>query len=59
VRRDLVDATASLHLDGGRLRITWGEDGRVRMTGPATHAFKGRFDPEMLAVSQEKMALAT
>jgi diaminopimelate epimerase len=51
VRRDLVGQTASVHLDGGRLRITWGEDGRVLMTGPATHAYKGRFDPEMLAVA--------
>ena len=50
VRRDLTTQTATLCLDGGRLGITWGEDGRVRMTGPATHAFKGTFDPEMLAV---------
>lgn len=51
VRRDLTGQTASVHLDGGRLRITWGEDGRVRMTGPATHSYKGTFDPEMLAVA--------
>ncbi len=51
VRRGLTAHTASVILDGGRLRITWGEDGRVKMTGPATHAFKGAFDPEMLAVS--------
>ena len=51
VRRDLTAHTASVCLDGGRLRITWGEDGRVKMTGPATHAFKGTFDPEMLAVT--------
>lgn len=51
VRRDLTANSASLHLDGGRLRITWGEDGRVTMTGPATHAYKGQFDPEMLAVT--------
>lgn len=51
VRRNLTESTASVHLDGGRLRITWGEDGRVKMTGPATHAYKGQFDPEMLAVA--------
>lgn len=51
VRRGLTAHTASVCLDGGRLRITWGEDGRVKMTGPATHAFKGTFDPEMLAVT--------
>ena len=51
VRRDLTDCAVDVHLDGGRLRITWGEDGRVRMTGPATHGFKGRFDPELLAVT--------
>lgn len=51
IRRDLTANTASVHLDGGRLHITWGEDGRVRMTGPATHGFKGQFDPEMLATT--------
>lgn len=51
VRRGLTAETASVILDGGRLRITWGDDGRVKMTGPATHAFKGQFDPEMLSVA--------
>jgi diaminopimelate epimerase len=51
VRRGLCAQTASVCLDGGRLRITWGEDGRVRMTGPATHAYQGTFDPELLAVT--------
>ena len=51
VRRRLSANTATVCLDGGRLRITWGEDGRVKMTGPATHAYKGTFDPEMLAVA--------
>ncbi len=49
VRRDLTPNAASVRLDGGRLHITWGEDGQVTMTGPATHSFKGRFEPDMLA----------
>ena len=49
IRRDLVGQTGSVRLDGGRLHITWGEDGQVAMTGPATHSFKGRFEPDMLA----------
>ncbi|MDH3659679.1 MAG: diaminopimelate epimerase [Alphaproteobacteria bacterium] len=48
-RRDLTGPAASVWLDGGRLHITWGEDGQVTMTGPATHSFKGRFEPDMLA----------
>jgi diaminopimelate epimerase len=51
VRRGLSAQTASVCLDGGRLRITWGEDGRVKMTGPATHAYQGTFEPELLAVT--------
>jgi len=51
VRRDLTKNDAAVHLDGGRLHITWGEDGQVLMTGPATHSFKGQFEPDMLAVS--------
>jgi diaminopimelate epimerase len=50
IRRDLTDKTVAVHLDGGRLHITWGEDGQVVMTGPASHSFTGRFQPEMLAV---------
>lgn len=49
VRRNLSAPTASIQLDGGRLSVTWQEDGVVTMTGPASHAYKGRFDPEMLA----------
>ena len=51
IRRDLIGRGASVQLDGGALRIIWGEDGQVSMTGPATHSYKGRFEPEMLAVS--------
>jgi diaminopimelate epimerase len=56
VRRDLCAQTASVRVDGGRLRVTWGDDGQVVMTGPATHSFKGRFDPEMLAVKDQAKA---
>ena len=49
VRRDLTANAASVRLDGGRLHITWGEDGQVVMTGPATHSYKGEFAPDMLA----------
>ncbi|MEM7044226.1 MAG: diaminopimelate epimerase [Pseudomonadota bacterium] len=49
IRRDLCAQTASVRLDGGRLHITWGEDGRVSMTGPATYSFQGEFAPDMLA----------
>ncbi len=53
VRRGLAAQSASVILDGGRLHITWDEDGRIKMTGPATHAYKGTFDPEMLAVTTQ------
>lgn len=56
VRRDLCAQTASVRLDGGTLRITWGDDGQVAMTGPATHSFKGTFEPEMLAVTDQAKA---
>jgi diaminopimelate epimerase len=56
IRRDLLGQTASVRLDGGVLRITWGDDGKVAMTGPATHSFKGTFEPEMLAVSEQARA---
>jgi diaminopimelate epimerase len=57
IRRDLLGQTASVQLDGGVLRITWRDDGKVAMTGPATHSFKGTFEPEMLAVSEQARAL--
>jgi diaminopimelate epimerase len=51
VRRGLAERSADLLLDGGTLRIAWNEADRVLMTGPAKHSFKGRLDPEMLAVA--------
>ncbi|MGI9419682.1 MAG: diaminopimelate epimerase [Geminicoccaceae bacterium] len=56
VRRDLVGPTASVRVDGGRLHITWGEDGQVVMTGPATHSYKGEFAPDMLAPDNRTIA---
>jgi diaminopimelate epimerase len=56
VRRDLCAQTASVRLDGGTLRITWGDDGQVLMTGPATHSFKGSFEPDMLVVNDQVRA---
>ena len=56
IRRDLLRQTASVKLDGGVLRITWEDDGKVAMTGPASHSFKGTFEPEMLAVSEQAKA---
>ena len=40
-RRDLVDRSAILQLDGGELLIEWREDGHVIMTGPAAVDFAG------------------
>ncbi len=31
------------HLPGGDLRLEWGEDGHVFMTGPATEVFTGEW----------------
>jgi diaminopimelate epimerase len=40
-RRDLVERTATMILDGGELLIEWRDDGRVIMTGPAAVDFMG------------------
>ena len=50
-RRDLTERSAEVMLDGGMLRIAWNEADRVLMTGPASHSFKGRLDPELLDVT--------
>jgi len=47
MRRGLVPrGTASVYLPGGTLDIGWGADNRITMTGPATEAFRGTFDPD-------------
>lgn len=43
MRRGLTEREVVVSLPGGDLRIGWGEDGRVMMTGPATESFRGSF----------------
>ena len=45
-RRGLTGRQAVVEMDGGELLITWAEDGRVLMRGPAETAFAGAL-PEM------------
>lgn len=48
VRRGLLNARcADVVLDGGTLQIEWLENGEILMTGPASHAFSGSFDPSI------------
>jgi diaminopimelate epimerase len=44
-RRGLTGRRATVALDGGELEIVWRDDGHVMMTGPATLAYEGHFDP--------------
>src|SRR5213082_671894 len=44
-RRGLTGRHAKVVLDGGELDILWRHDGHVMMTGAASIAFEGRFDP--------------
>jgi diaminopimelate epimerase len=44
-RRGLTGRHAIVALDGGELDIVWRADAHVMMTGPATLAYEGRFDP--------------
>src|SRR5436305_3084347 len=44
-RRGLTGRHAKAVLDGGELDIVWRHDGHVMMTGPASFAYEGRFDP--------------
>jgi diaminopimelate epimerase len=53
VRRELTERAADVLLDGGRLRIAWNDADRVLMTGPASHSYRGRLEPEMIAVATE------
>ncbi len=43
MRRKLVDRAVEVQLPGGPLTISWGEDNRITMTGPATESFRGSF----------------
>jgi diaminopimelate epimerase len=49
VRRGLCERSAKVVLDGGSLRIAWNDADHVLMTGPASHSYRGRLDPELLA----------
>lgn len=44
MRRGLVEPEVTVTLPGGSLLISWGKDGRITMTGPATESFRGTFD---------------
>ncbi|NNE51787.1 MAG: diaminopimelate epimerase [Sulfitobacter sp.] len=46
-RRGLTGRSVRIDLDGGTLRIDWGEDG-VWMTGPTMHVFSGTLTPTFL-----------
>jgi len=43
-RRGLVGRSATIHLDGGDLDITWVDDDHVIMTGPVATSFSGVVD---------------
>jgi diaminopimelate epimerase len=44
MRRGLVEREVTVTLPGGDLTIAWGVDSHIRMTGPATEAFRGSFE---------------
>ena len=44
MRRGLTEHEVTVHLPGGPLRIGWGQDKRMTMTGPATESFRGSFE---------------
>jgi diaminopimelate epimerase len=48
MRKDLVDRTVTVTLPGGPLRIQWGDDNHVIMTGPIEAEFDGTVDPATL-----------
>lgn len=50
MRRGLAGRQVTVSLKGGNLRIAWGEDHRITMTGPAVESFRGHFDPVIYGV---------
>lgn len=48
-RRGLADASVTVTLPGGDLRITRAENGHLLMAGPATLSFRGEIDLEQFA----------
>ncbi|CAA9516278.1 MAG: Diaminopimelate epimerase [uncultured Sphingomonadaceae bacterium] len=49
IRRRLAASPVRVNLPGGELHVAWEAGGAVRMTGPATFVFAGRFDSAALA----------
>ncbi|MCP1336640.1 diaminopimelate epimerase [Futiania mangrovi] len=50
VRKQLLDRTVEVEVDGGTLTVTWREsDGHVLMTGPWSRVFDAEFDADWLA----------
>lgn len=47
-RLGLCDAELTVHMSGGTIGITIGEDYRIQMVGPATRVAEMQFDPEAL-----------
>lgn len=45
-REGRAGRAASVHLPGGALQIRWGEDGHVKMRGPARELFRGEWNPD-------------
>ena len=44
VGRGLAEREVTVTLPGGDLVIAWGDDNRIRMTGPAAEAYRGSFE---------------
>jgi diaminopimelate epimerase len=44
MRRSLVERSVTVAMTGGELRIEWGNDNRITMTGPAAISFTGSFE---------------
>lgn len=44
IRKGLVDSPVTVSLPGGELTIEWREGGSIRMSGPATEAYRGTFE---------------
>lgn len=49
----LVGTEATVRFPGGDLRVEWGKDGRIYLTGPAVHVFDGELDPNAVVARVE------
>jgi len=52
MRRGLVDRRLAVSLPGGKLTIAWDDANRIHMTGPATEAYRGTFDPGLYGLTE-------